>query len=655
MDCKRNPKDTSPKRSQRHRSRATALCRAAGAVVTAGTLLAAMLDLPAQAGATSSGYVLTKEVVDPATGFLVCRTESPGLASQCVGWCDGGPFANYGRRRLAARSQWGFACGKYNGDGSCVRAPSLGCLWIRAGFRSDASKYSSGGEYPLHVRCTGPSDGECSLFSDPFCTQAQNGDPVAGGGALCNGKSVNVNEAHYGYEWKEDYSFCGEASSSVVSDLLYPKKPDACPDVTETSSNDTFFGPWIAIRSCEDKGNYLRVRRAGFGVMCHGPDWEGSRCSWYTEMSLSTLAPGEPEPNTYGDRAAGFTCKQTELGWCKLAADAVLRGIAPNYECPGIASPMTPTRTATTTTPGPVRTVSPRSDWHCLHNVICDGYVKGRLVDADGRNTLQCRGPDAGNCWSYKDGNCTIQVAWPFVCRRADARGCGRAAPAREDGSGGAVCSPTELAGGTACVCPCTEAWCARLLRSFSEHPDWDYANDQSTTTEMSTKARSQAAAATIVQGQGTSTTQAPVTPTPTTSSWICIRSCADKGNFVAVRAAGPVAQCRGPDTQRCSWYSDQACAMLAPGEPKPSAEGGGMVCPERADGWCARAFGVLSGEQSAVPQCPTSSGATVASPTRTTADTQGEGSLSGARSAGSVPPFALPVITVAILFLTAS
>ncbi|KAI9030271.1 hypothetical protein DFJ74DRAFT_764643 [Hyaloraphidium curvatum] len=419
------------KRHRRRRFGAVALRRNGAAALfcaAAAAALAVLLAHPAPTAATSHSDSWDFEVIDPATGFLVCRSTWSGSygnrgASQCIGWCDRGTGASVGRRRLGVRaSQWGFTCGKYDGTESCVRAPSLGCKWIRASASTGPSFNDI--EYRFMASCAGPKNGTCSLFSDPFCTVAENGYPVAGGGARCRGKNVELN-ATQDVPWEESYSFCSE----VHNYLLYPKKPESCPDVTETSSNETFHGPWMAIRSCEDKGNYLRIRRAGFRVMCHGPD--RSRCSWYTDMGLSILAPGEPAPSDdrgYGARVVGLTCTQTDTGWCKLAADAALHGIPPDYECPGLAPPM----------------------------------------------------------------------------------------------------------------------------------------------------------------------------------PWTCIRSCADKGNYFSVRFSDSSVQCRGPDARRCSWYSDRACTVLAPGEPEPSAEGGGMICPERAGGWCARAAGVFNGEQAADPRCPT-------------------------------------------------
>ncbi|KAI9030273.1 hypothetical protein DFJ74DRAFT_764645 [Hyaloraphidium curvatum] len=644
---------------------AAVLRRAGGAALlraTAAAVLAALLTLPTPAATGHSSFT-AKEVIDPATGFLVCRLESSSSygdyqASQCIGWCDnGGPDAKYSRRRLASRSQWGFTCGKYNGTGSCVRAPSLGCKWIRASARIDTLIFNDNPDR-YHASCVGPASGTCSLFSDPFCAgPADNGDPVADGGAHCTGRAIPINETHSELKWNETYSFCSE----VYDYLKAPKIPESCPYVTQTSSSETWNGPWMAIRSCEDKGNYLRIRRAGFGVMCHGPFPDNSRCSWFTDMGLSILAPGEPAPSSdggYGARLYGVTCTQTDSGWCKLAADAALRGVPPSYECPGLAPPMTQTHTSTTTTPGPVRTLSPLSDWHCLGNVICGGYVRARRVDADGRNTLQCRGPDAESCYAYEDAGCTIQAASPATCDRSNTPRCGGAAPAPEGGSGGAVCSPTQLLDDRPCLCPCTNVWCARSVRRFSEHPEWDYANGgqlSATLTQTTPHAAPDGAATTtVLQQQATSANQAPPSPTPPSSTWTCIRSCADKGNYVAVRASGRVAQCKGPDAQRCSWYSDRACTVVAPGEPEPSAEGIGMVCPERAEGWCARAVGVFSGEQAADPTCPTGSNAaggtvaSAASPTSSPADTGASGRPSGARR--RAVSFALPVFAVAVV-----
>ncbi|KAI9030272.1 hypothetical protein DFJ74DRAFT_764644 [Hyaloraphidium curvatum] len=640
-------------RPRRRRSGASAR-RDAGAAVfraAAAAALAALLALPAPAAAGHSYFDVT-EVVDPATGFTVCRREGFGAyggwhASQCIGWCDGGPYAAYGRRRLASRSQWGFTCGKYNGTDSCVRAPSLGCKWIRASAHSDSGL----GQYLYHASCAGPANGTCSLFSDPFCAgPADNGDPAAGGGATCIGRALPTKPEQFEpkIQWNETYSFCND----VWDYLQKPKKPESCPDVTETSSDEPFFGPWMPIRSCEDKGNYLRIRRAGFGVMCHGPYPENSRCSWFTDPGLSILAPGEPAPSggTDDSRLVGLTCNQTESGWCKLAADTALRGIQPDYKCPGLPPPTTRTRTSTTTTPGPVRTLSPLSDWQCLGEVLCFTYVKVRRVDADGRNTLQCRGPDAENCWAYEDANCTVQVAWPSGCPDSKKRQCGRAVAARDEGPGGHVCTPTELmAKGGTCMCPCTEIWCSSARGFFAAHPEWDYANG-GRLPATTTQARHES---TVVQ-QTTSAGQASPTSTPPSSTWTCIRSCSDKGNYIAVRAAGRVAQCRGPDAQRCSWYSDRACTVLAPGEPEPSSDGGGMICPERAEGWCARAVGVFSGEQAADPTCPTGSNAaggtvaSAASPTSSPADTGASGRPSGARR--RAVSFALPVFAVAVV-----
>ncbi|KAI9030276.1 hypothetical protein DFJ74DRAFT_656051 [Hyaloraphidium curvatum] len=117
---------------RRRRPGAAALLRAAAAAV-----LATLLALPAPAAATSHTDSSDVEVIDPATGFFVCRHTTSGSygsyrASQCIGWCDSGTGHSVSRRRLASRSQWGFTCGKYNGTDSCVRVPSLGCKWVLA-------------------------------------------------------------------------------------------------------------------------------------------------------------------------------------------------------------------------------------------------------------------------------------------------------------------------------------------------------------------------------------------------------------------------------------------------------------------------------------------------------------------------------------------
>ncbi|KAI9034150.1 hypothetical protein DFJ74DRAFT_9469 [Hyaloraphidium curvatum] len=588
----------------------------------------------------AAAYGLTlREVIDPATGFLVCRSVDQGRynnfqASQCIGWCDGGPASYYSSRRLSRRSSpWGFTCGRYNGTGSCVRAPSLGCAWIRASALTGKKAYDP--ELHYRARCEGPVNGTCSLFSDPFCTHPTNGDPVLGGGANCSAVSTNGT-----ISWNESYSWCGE----VYSYILKPAKPEGCLDVTETSSNVTFFGPWMTVRSCEDNGNYLRIRRAGHRVVCHGPD--SSHCSWYTDLALSVLAPGEPKPSFEylfkedgGRLTSGATCDQTDSGWCKLAADAALRGNPPNYECPGLAAPVTPTRTSTTTTATttPFPPPTPLSDWHCV-GVKCSPYMKVRLVDFNepfyGKkmDSIQCAGPDGDRCFAYADAGCTTEVPWPDSCVAGQGPCLGETAvgPAPSAAAGGHVCYTVEFLDfwDDGCVCPCRDSWCVRIGLAF--RPEWRYEN------------------ASLL----TQTTAPPGPyPTPQLADWTCMRSCSDKGNYVAVRGAGRVAQCRGPDPDRCSWFSDRDCTLLAPGEPAPSIVSNGMMCPERAGGWCARAVRVLSGEQAPDLDCSTSSEAVVATATSAAAvSTIAPGRPSGAKALRSAALFALPALVIGLL-----
>ncbi|KAI9031121.1 hypothetical protein DFJ74DRAFT_423744 [Hyaloraphidium curvatum] len=88
----------------------------------------------------------------------------------------------------------------------------------------------------------------------------------------------------------------------------------------------------------------------------------------------------------------------------------------------------------------------------------------------------------------------------------------------------------------------------------------------------------------------------------PWFGNWTCVRSCADKGNYVSVRRVHTTVACMGPFSggPACSWYSDANCTELAPGEPEPQPESpgfrysGGITCAQTTEGWCGAAADVV-------------------------------------------------------------
>lgn len=79
-------------------------------------------------------------------------------------------------------------------------------------------------------------------------------------------------------------------------------------------------------------------------------------------------------------------------------------------------------------------------------------------------------------------------------------------------------------------------------------------------------------------------------------SGWSCIRSAADKGNYILSRllCSGEI-QCLGPNDKSCSWFNSNLCTTLAKGEPEPEASNVvGMVCDGK-EGWCGVVWRTLT------------------------------------------------------------
>lgn len=88
---------------------------------------------------------------------------------------------------------------------------------------------------------------------------------------------------------------------------------------------------------------------------------------------------------------------------------------------------------------------------------------------------------------------------------------------------------------------------------------------------------------------------------------WSCVQSQGDKSHFVFARLTcdGKV-QCLGPNSTKCTWYTDNLCTMNAIGEPDPDLSLEiGMVCTQTEEGWCRDARDALTrGGELPVPKC---------------------------------------------------
>lgn len=359
--------------------------------------------------ATSHGSDSYQEEIDPATDFLVCRNVmssayGSGTVSQCVGRCPGGNRTSYWRKRGAVGTRetpTNYAC-----NGSCIRSASNGCNWVNVDYSRGSSYYGNPGE-TISCKTSSSNAAACRWYSDPFCSKSIDLASVKDDKISC---------------WTNTTFTPGTWCGDAYDYLIKQKKPTECPDVTETQTiPPPWFGPWMCIRSCADKGNYVKVRRASQMATCLGPYSDGvvahDRCSWYSDAKCSVLAPGEPEPGMsyYSDFTGGATCLQTTEGWCKLAADAVLRNLTVPRDCSNVtatptASPQT-TQTTTLTTPAPTQSISLiKGPWICVTSCLDKGNsIKiRRLTSPDGSlNLIMCQGPNDTSCSWYSDSKCT--------------------------------------------------------------------------------------------------------------------------------------------------------------------------------------------------------------------------------------------------------
>lgn len=111
----------------------------------------------------------------------------------------------------------------------------------------------------------------------------------------------------------------------------------------------------------------------------------------------------------------------------------------------------------------------------------------------------------------------------------------------------------------------------------------------------------------TIKQCEGNGTIPASTTPVApeTKVTWTCVKSCSDLGHFVKVRQLNSIPariMCEGPNATACSWYSDNKCTVLAPGEPEP--RGSGVVCTQNTQGWCGAAVYALANPNAPESAC---------------------------------------------------
>lgn len=224
------------------------------------------------ARAHAAGTVAT-QLLNALVGVWVATTHLTGVAREAA--------ASTTPSAMSKRQPSSYNCSQV---GSCVRSVSNGCNWL--GVNQYSSSYSPSGAF-TYLSCRGPSKGLCTWYSDPFCTQiiAPGGPPQSDGGMEC---PKNASEwASKGPSWcKDAYDY-----------PALQKKPANCPDVTEKQNIEPpWYGPWTCLRSCQDKGNYVRVRRSGKMPTCLGPyaDWVNGtatnfRCSW-CELMSSLLA-----------------------------------------------------------------------------------------------------------------------------------------------------------------------------------------------------------------------------------------------------------------------------------------------------------------------------------------------------------------------------
>lgn len=218
--------------------------------------------------------------------------------------------------------------------------------------------------------------------------------------------------------------------------------------------------------------------------------------------------------------------------------------------------------------------------WCCYYHFCFGGVMVRQIHNSIDGETVQCKGPDSETCTYYLDSECTAERppnSW-------DDCGCGRkrlraAATLEQEGK---VCSPSELQISHPCVCPyCVEYWCKYV---------W---GDRTTFFNSTTPTVPPQATATLTEATTTTVPSVSPTasPTPIAKEAICVRSCADKGNYVLVRKFNGTVQCVGPSMDKCSWFAEPSCTVVADGEPAPEASGSiGYVCPQITEGWCKTA-----------------------------------------------------------------
>ncbi len=262
-----------------------------------------------------------------------------------------------------------------------------------------------------------------------------------------------------------------------------------------------------------------------------------------------------------------------------------------------VQPPVQPSVTNVVTT-APAVPTQPVATWKCIQS--CSDGISFLQVGNVGRG-VQCRGTDSRTCAWYEDAACTILKPQAI---------------APTDEISGVICS--NFNGG----------WCQEARNQVS----WGMAQSRCavsppppppplvsvvtttpiavTTTPIQVTTTPVQVTTTPVQvtttvADSTSTDNPAPVPTPAPSlppGWKCIRSCADKGNYVRVGTSSQngqaYIQCAGPWTGKCSWYSDAACQVVAPNE-FAAANVGGNRCFGYGFGWCLEGARILWWNQS--------------------------------------------------------
>ena len=227
-----------------------------------------------------------------------------------------------------------------------------------------------------------------------------------GGGVWCDPSGQNWNG-----------TWCRDAANYLIEQ----EKPANCPDVTEQQTiGPPWFGPCSVIRSCDDGGLYLKVRRGNDTVVCLGTStyestldgYQLGTCSFYSDSNCTQLAPGSLEPwiNPNRDETGGIKCNDTTTGtsWCKVGGDVVLRNLTAPTDCSSTTT-IPPTGTAirtSATTPAPITATATPGPWICVTSCPDRGHsVLVRLTP--GGQGVQCQGPNSTMCSWYLDKSCT--------------------------------------------------------------------------------------------------------------------------------------------------------------------------------------------------------------------------------------------------------